>query len=46
MTITYANGTGCKALLLSHGRDEIRALIFGSDDVKILWRVNGTWFSE
>jgi hypothetical protein len=46
MTIKYANGTGCKAVLLSHEHDEIRALLSGSDDVEILRRLNGTWFSE
>jgi hypothetical protein len=46
MTITYANGTVRKAIMLSHEQDEIRAVTCASDDAQILRRVKGTWFSE
>jgi hypothetical protein len=46
MTIKCANGTVCKAIMLSHDQDEIRAVTAGSDDAQILRRVKGTWFSE
>jgi hypothetical protein len=46
MTIKYANGTVCKAIVLSHDQDEVRAGTAGSDDAQILRRVKGTWFSE
>jgi hypothetical protein len=46
MTIKYANGTVCKAIMLSHDQDEVRAGTAGSDDAQILRRVKGTWFSE
>jgi hypothetical protein len=46
MTITYANGTVCKAIMLSHEQDEIRAVTSASDDAQILRRVKGMWFSE
>jgi hypothetical protein len=46
MTITYANGTVRKAIMLSHKQDEIRAVTSASDDAQILRRVEDTWFSE
>ena len=46
MTIKYANGTVCKAIMLSHDEDEIRAVTAGSDNAQILRRVKGTWFTE
>jgi hypothetical protein len=46
MTIKYANGTVCKAIMLSHDEDEIRAVTAGSDNAQILRRVKGTWFKE
>jgi hypothetical protein len=46
MTIKYANGTVCNAIMLSHDDDEVRAGTAGSDDAQILRRVKGTWFSE
>jgi hypothetical protein len=46
MIIKYASGTVCKAIMLSHDQDEIRAVTAGSDNAQILRRVKGTWFSE
>jgi hypothetical protein len=46
MTIKYPNGAVCKAIMLSHDQDEIRAVTAGSDDAQILRRVKSTWFSE
>ena len=46
MTITYANGTALKAIVLSHEEEEIRAIAAGSDDVLAFTRFQGTWFSE
>jgi hypothetical protein len=46
MTITYANGTALKAIMLSREEDEIRAIPAGSDDVLAFTRVHGTWISE
>jgi hypothetical protein len=46
MTITYANGTVLKAIVLSHGEHEIRAVAGGRDDVLVFTRIHGTWISE
>ena len=45
MTITYANGTILKAIVLSHEEDEIRAIASSCDDVLVFSRIHGTWIS-
>jgi hypothetical protein len=46
VTITYLNGTVCKATVLSHADDEIRAITPGCDEILAFTRIRGTWISE
>lgn len=46
MTITYANGTILKAIVLANEEHMIRAIAAGSDDVLAFTHISGTWVSE
>jgi len=46
MTITYPNRTALEALLLSRGKDTLRAAISGEDDIHIFTHIHNTWVSE
>ena len=46
MTITYPSGTVLKAIALSHGENEIRAVAAGGDDVLECTRVHDAWIPE
>jgi hypothetical protein len=44
--ISYPDGTVLQAIVLSHDEHEIRANVFGCDDVLAFTRIHDTWFSE
>jgi hypothetical protein len=46
MTITYANETVLKAIVLSHEENEIRAIAAGCEDVLVFTCIHDTWISE
>jgi hypothetical protein len=46
MTIHYNNGQVFEAVLLYRTDDSIRVAIQGSDDIRELNRINGTWVSD
>jgi hypothetical protein len=46
MKIRYTTGTVCEALLLSRGKDTLRAAVAGSNDALIFTHTHGTWLSE
>jgi hypothetical protein len=46
MTITYPNGEILEALLLSRGKDTLRAAIAGGDDVRSFTLIHDQWISE
>ncbi len=46
VTISYPDGTVLQAIVLSHDEHEIRANVFGCDDVLAFTRIHDRWFSE
>jgi hypothetical protein len=46
VTITYANGTVRKAIVLSHEDQELRVVAAGSDEVLCFNCIHGNWISE
>ena len=46
MTITYADGTSLRAIVLLHGDNEIRATAAGYDDTLAFHRNEAAWISD
>jgi hypothetical protein len=46
MKITYPDGMVVEALMLSRGKDTLRAAIPGEDDARTFTLVNDNWLSE
>lgn len=46
MTFAYSNGTVHQAVVLSHEKDELRAVAPGGEDVLVFSRICGAWITD